>query len=236
MAASSRSRRAVVDLARLAAIPITLMAAALSEPRARPQAPAPHRGAAASPQASAALPLARGRGRSCAVARDGITRVDRLGRRPLAGRLARASQARQALAVATPISFYGSLSAIEANSLACGDRRLASIAGRAPRGGQGLARALLEELLGANVDINDAVLDARFRSEPHRCRRTPAKRAPPPRRLARRRRPSLAPPIATDGFFEVGSALAPVRVLEGRIPRVVKHPRKGPRCCSRRRT
>lgn len=186
-------------------------------------------------EASAALPLEReGVGDRARWLAMEITRVDRLEAAGLSPEISLVHQARQALARRDADRLYGSLSAIEANSLACGDRRLASIAGRAPRGeAKGSLERSLKELLGANVAaINDAVLDARFQIQNRiDVGGTPAERAAA--RKALERLPADADAslaraaIAADGFFEVGGALAPVRVLEEqRIPRVVKHPTK----------
>ncbi len=186
-------------------------------------------------EASAALPLEReGVGDRARWLAMEITRVDRLEAAGLSPDISLVHQARQALMRRDADRLYGSLSAIEANSLACGDRRLAGIAGRAPRGeAKGSLDRSLKELLGANVAaISDAVLDARFQIQ----NRIDVAGTPAERDMARKaleRLPSdtdtslARAAIAADGFFEVGGALAPVRVLEEmRIPRVVKHPTK----------
>lgn len=184
-------------------------------------------------EASAALPLEQGgvgdRARWLAME---ITRVDRLEAAGLSPDVSLVHQARQALVRRDADRLHGSLSAIEASSLACGDRRLAGVAGRAPRGeASGSVERSLKELLGSNVTaISDAVADTRFELQS----RVDVGGTPAERKMARKaleRLPADADvalaraTIAADGFFEVGGALAPVRVVEEwHVPRVVKHP------------
>ena len=186
-------------------------------------------------EASAALPLERGgvgdRARWLAME---ITRVDRLEAAGLSPDVSLVHQARQALLRRDADKLYGSLSALEANALASGDRTVADVAGRAVAKGAGLAGSVdrsLRELLGANVTaIADAVTDARFELQNRiDVGGTPADRNAA--RIALERIPADADKaiahaaIAADGFFEVGGTLAPIRVLEEqKLQRVVKHP------------
>jgi hypothetical protein len=184
-------------------------------------------------EASAALPLERdGVGDRTRWLAMEITRIDRLEAAGLSPDVSLVHQARQALMRRDADRLYGSLSALDANSLACGDRRLASLTGRAIKGAaSGSLERSLRELLGANVDaITEAVTDARFELQNrYDVSGTPGDRMAAKsalERLPADADASLArAAIAADGFFEVGGALAPVRVMEEQhVTRVVKHP------------
>lgn len=188
-------------------------------------------------EASAALPLERdGVGDRARWLAMEITRIDRLEGAGLSPDVSLIHQARQALVRCDADRLYGSISALEANSLACNDRRLAGVTGRALQKlgntSRGSVERSLKELLGAKnvAAIADAVTDARFDMQNAiDVGGTPAERKAA--RKALERLPADADvalanaAVAADGFFEVGGALAPVRVIEEmHVTRVVKHP------------
>jgi hypothetical protein len=187
-------------------------------------------------EASAALPLERNgvadRARWLALE---ITKVDRLEAAGLSPDVSLVHQARQALGRRDANRLYSSLSAIEANSLGRGDRQIArhasaALAKLSEAEGEASADRSARELLGANVEaISAAVANARAEAQNRYDTGDMVERAMALNFLknlpADADKAITNAAIAADGFFEVGGALAPVRILEEHhIARVVKHP------------
>jgi hypothetical protein len=194
-------------------------------------------------EAAAALPLARDgvRKRTQYLARE-ITRLDRLEAAGVDADISLFHQARQALTRRDPRRLYAALAALDAAALSAGDLDVSA------RTGAALARsrrssaaspddvaASLErsaaELLGdAARAVTSAVDDARANGH-----QWLALGGSPSERQAAKEfleylpqdsdRAIVRAAIAADGFFEVGGALAPVRVLEEqRVLRTVRYP------------
>ena len=193
-------------------------------------------------EASAALPLEPEglRARTRYLARE-ITRLDRLEAASVSTDVALVHQARQALARGDPHRLFATLSALDASALAAGDREVSARTGRVlarltygeDRAAAALAslRRSAEELLGdVAAEVSSAVDDARSDA----FQRLGMGGAPSERTEANaflRYLPEDADvaitraAIAADGFFEVGGALAAVRVTEEeRVRRVVRQP------------
>lgn len=194
-------------------------------------------------EASAALPLDRSgvKARTRFVARE-ITRIDRLEAAGLDTDVSLLHQARQALTRRDPARLFASIAALDANALAASDREIARRTGRAIAGivrqedrGASAAKASVvqsaHEILGVVAeDVASAVDDARAEA----LERIGLGGSPSEREHARsllEYLPAdsdtdiLRAAIAADGFFEVGGALAAVRIPEEeRVLRLVKHP------------
>ncbi|MBX3209987.1 MAG: hypothetical protein KF764_33465 [Labilithrix sp.] len=191
-------------------------------------------------EVSAALPLARDgvRERTRYLARE-ITRIDRLEAAGLDADVSLVHQARQALARRDPTRLFATLSALDAGALSAVDLAVSGRTGRALAriggGDAGAAEASLErsarELLGkAAGAVANAVDEARADAL-HQLSvgGTPSARLAATDFLrylpADSERALLRAAVAADGFFEVGGALAPVRVAdERRVLRMVRHP------------
>ena len=189
-------------------------------------------------EASAALPLDRPgvKERTRWLARE-IMRIDRLQAAGLAPDVALVHQARQALTRRDPKRLFAALAAIDANALQVADRELAGRTGRIiarrwkdDEGLESLRRSG-EEMLGKVAsDVDRAIDDARSDAQ----HRLVMGGAPSEREAAEELLEYLPEDagativraaVAADGLFEVGGALAPMRIVEeARIPRIVRHP------------
>jgi len=192
-------------------------------------------------EASAALPLVREgvRERTGYIARE-ITRIDRLEAAGVDVSVSLVHQARQALARRDPARLYAAISALDASALSAGDRDVARRTSRAlariwSGGAPDAAAASLDrsanEVLGAAaVAVKSAVDGARGDA----LARLGLGGLPSERMAAEAfldylpehsDRAILRAAVAADGLFEVGGALAPVRLAEERrILRMVRHP------------
>ncbi len=192
-------------------------------------------------EASAALPLVREgvRERTGYIARE-ITRIDRLEAAGVDVSVSLVHQARQALARRDPARLHAALSALDASALSAGDhdvsRRTSSALTRIWSGGaSGAATASLDrsaiELLGGAAAAVKAAVDA---ARGDALSRLGLGGVPSEREAAEAfldylpdhsDRAILRAAVAADGLFEVGGALAPVRLAEERrILRMVRHP------------
>lgn len=191
-------------------------------------------------ETSAALPLVRNgvRERTHYLASE-ITRIDRLEAAGLDADVALVHQARRALTRRDPRRLFATLSAIEAASISAGDVAVAHRTGRALAG---ILRGVADdpaasvalsatELLGKAAEaVSAAVEDARGAA----LSQMSLGGAPSDRQTAKdfleylpegAEHAILRAAIAADGFFEVGGALAPVRVVEERrVLRAVRYP------------
>lgn len=193
-------------------------------------------------EASAALPLAREgvRERTGYLARE-ITRIDRLQAAGIDPDVSLVHQARQALLRRDPARLHATLSAIDASALSAGDlevsrRTSAALARvRQEQSGPEVAAASLErsavELLGAIAKEVTAAVDG---ARGDAFTRLGLGGVPSEREAAEAfleylpehsERAILRAAVAADGLFEVGGALAPVRIAEERrVLRMVRHP------------
>lgn len=194
-------------------------------------------------EASAALPLDREgvRARTRYIARE-VTRIDRLEAAGLSADVSLVHQARQALVRRDTSRLFASLSALDANALSAADHDVSARTGRAlseicagEERGADAAMASLQrsatEMLGAIArDVASAVDDARGAAQ----ERLVMGGVPSERDAAKSfleylpqgaGAAILSAATLADGFFEVGGALAAVRVEEEeRILRTVRHP------------
>jgi hypothetical protein len=191
-------------------------------------------------ETSAALPLVQSgvRERTHYLASE-ITRIDRLEAAGLDADVALVHQARRALTRRDPRRLFATLSAIDAASISAGDNVVARRTGRAlagiRRGVPDDTAASLErsatELFGKAAEaVSAAVEDARGDA----LSQMSLGGAPSDRQSAKdfleylpdgAERAILRAAIAADGFFEVGGALAPVRLVEERrVLTTVRYP------------
>jgi hypothetical protein len=187
--------------------------------------------------ASAALPLERDgvRTRTAYIARE-ILRIDRLEASGLEADVSLLHQARRSLLRREPSKLFAALAALDAHAAAAGDRTIARrteaalrrIVGHEPtRSLERSARELLGDVAGlVEQAVHEAENDARARSS---SGGTPSEREEAASFLtylpSGSDRQLLRSAIAADGLFEVGGALAPVRVAdEELVHRVVRHP------------
>ena len=192
-------------------------------------------------EASAALPLAREgvRERPRYLAAE-ITRIDRLEAAGLDADVSLVHQAKTALARRDPRRLFAALSAIDSNALSSGDLEVSKRTGRALSSISGsgagstsdasLARSAAELLGEAARVVPLAVDDARSDA----LQQLGLGGVPSDREAAQAflkylpegsEKALVRAAIAADGFFEVGGALAPVRVVEERrLLQVVRHP------------
>ena len=188
-------------------------------------------------EASAALPLERtGVGDRARWLATEITRIDRFEAAGVAPDISLVHQMRQALMRRDSKKLYGSLSALDANSMGRGDRDIYQRTGKyleqfGERDAEESARRSAKELLGENVAIiADAVAEARDEAQAKIDADTSFEKRANARTFLQHLPPDAGISIANaalavDGFFEVGGALSPVRITEeGHVQRVVKHP------------
>ncbi len=191
-------------------------------------------------EASAALPLARDgvRERTHYIARE-ITRIDCLEAAGVEADVSLVHQARQALARRDPRRLFATLSALDANALSAGDLEISTrttrAIGRISRGGPDAGASTLDrsavDLLG---DAASAVSSAVDRARGDALQRLSLGGVPSEREAAEdfleylpehSDKAIVRAAVAADGFFEVGGALAPVRIVEERrVLRTVRHP------------
>jgi hypothetical protein len=188
-------------------------------------------------EAAAALPIdPEGiKDRTRYLARE-IHRLDRLEAAGLAADTSLVHQARQALARKDPDRLFASLNAIDANAFSAGDRDVWRRTRPAlTRIGPGDAAASIErsarELLGDVVDhVADAVDTARMDANERMAVATSFSERQEAQGLLLDLPADAATAVVraaavADGLFEVGGALAPVRVTEEeRVLRLVRHP------------
>jgi len=188
-------------------------------------------------EASAALPLERSgvRARARHIASE-IVRIDRLQGAGVEPDVALVHQARRALLRREPSKLFAALAAIDENAAAAGDeavavRTRAVLAGVVERGAVGSLERSAQELLGDVADlVREAVGDARIGARA----KILAGGSPTEHEAAQSLldylpdtadRHILGAALAADGWFEVGGALAPVRVVEAMpVSRVVSYP------------
>ncbi len=172
-----------------------------------------------------------------------IARIDRLERAGLSADVSLVHQARLAVTRGDPRLAYAALAAVQDGALATGDERVASVAARAigrvspaapdtDAAREASIQKSAMELLGKDVltDVNQAVADARERAGAReiaaRDETTLASARWESRHFCAGAELDLArATVAVDGCFEVGGALAPVRVADAvRVWRDVRHP------------
>ncbi len=176
-------------------------------------------------EASAALPLDSGgaRARADYVTRE-IARIDRLEAAGVSMDVGLVEQARRAVARGDPRTLHAALVAIDGAALAAGDADRARAAGAAlgrlweGQDRAGHARASLQrsavELLGSDVFAEVAAGVAAGREALGAQQLYPYQKAALDKQFAGAEEELLASALATDGCFEVGGALSPVRVEE----------------------